>query len=201
MQLWTIQPIEWYKKLLDNGIIYGDKQQIEWIKEIEFDYAYQWLIGEMNLRIGSIPNKNSYPIWAWNQYHNSKQKRPDLRSTGFLPKGAKGVRIELEKPAKEVLLSDFNLWMHVLNYWHIADNEEEENGFDKLLELRGIKFVDKEKYTPDIRKIVEISWNKIFDMNYSPEYAAETFEKKHIQATFWSLSVNEIKKVDYFIAR
>lgn len=124
-----------------------------------------------------------------------------MRSSGFLEKNTKGVRIEFEKKDSEVLLSDFDLWHHVLGYCSIDDNESDSLRFDNLLEANGINFTDRQNYTPEIRKVVEDSWAKIFDMNYCPEYAAHPFNKKTIQATCWSLSVKEIKKVDYFTAR
>ncbi|MCT4602155.1 MAG: DUF3841 domain-containing protein [Marinifilum sp.] len=201
MRLWTIQPIEWYKKLCRDGIIYGEEEYIEWIEEGMFNYAYHWMIKEMTNRIGISEKKDSYPIWAWFQYNTSKQCRPDLRNSGFLPKGTKGVRIEFEKLTKDVLLSDFNLWGHVLNYWYIADDENEGNLFDRKLSNNNISFIDKKSYTTDLRKILEDSWTKIFDMDYCREYSAYSFEQKNIQATFWSLSTNEIKKVDFFTAR
>ena len=87
--------------------------------------------------------KNIYPIWFWHQYKNSKSKRPDLRESGLLSKGTKGVLIEFEKPETEILLSDFNLWHFVLNYWHIANNEEQELEFNKLLKTSNVEFIDK----------------------------------------------------------
>ncbi|MBO9620961.1 MAG: DUF3841 domain-containing protein, partial [Niabella sp.] len=121
--------------------------------------------------------------------------------TGFLKKGARGVRIEISKKENEVLLSDFSLWHSVLNYWQITDSEKEDEDFDRMLKLNNIKFVDKGKYTPELKQKVEESWDKIFDMNYSTEYAARPFDKKYIQATFWKLSIDEVRKVEVFTAR
>ena len=197
MQLWTIHPIEWYEKLLKDGIIYGEKKYVE----PDFLYSYDWLVKKMEERIGNRPFPECYPVWSWFQYTNSKRRKPDLRSRGFIPKGTKGVRIEINKNENDVLLSDFHLWHHPLNYYSIDDNEEESDAFDRLLEQNNINFVDKESYTPEIRQIVEQSWDKLLDMDYAPEYAAFPFEEKAIQATFWSLSVHEIVKVEEFIAR
>ena len=202
MKLWTLQPIEWYDKLCRNGIICGESKHIELTKEEEnFDYAYDWMIQEMKARIGDCKNVGDYPIWAWYQYENHKKRRPDLRCSGFFEKGTKAVRIEFEKAEQDVLLSDFDLWLYVLNYWYIPDTEEESLHFDKLLEESGVNFIDKEDYTPEMRQLVEDSWTKIFDMNYSSKDLADPFEKKSIQATFWQLSVDDITKVDYFTAR
>lgn len=197
MKLWTIQPLEIYDLICSESIITNSKDFIQ----SDFKQAYDWMILQMEKRIGNRPFKKSYPFWAWYQYASQKKKRPDLRNSCLLEKGTEGVRIEFDKPDNQVLLSDFNLWHCVLNYWHIPNNEEESLGFDRLLEVNKIEFVNKERYTSEIRKIVEESWSKIFDMNYEKEYSANRFEEKSIQATFWSLNKEEITRVDYFKAR
>lgn len=199
MKLWTIQPVEWYEKLLTDKVIHSERKYLE--IENNFLRSYEWMISQMEQRAGRKPKINSFPIWAWFQYNNSQNKRPDLRSSGFLPKGTKGVRIEFEKPEEKVLLSDFNLWAYVLNYWHIPDSEIEDDWFDNLLTSEGINFIDKENYSQKLKQIVEQSWDKVLDMDYYREYNSEPFESKPIQATFWTLSIDEVKKVDFFTAR
>ena len=197
MTLWTIQPIERYEELLKNGIIYGGKDYVD----KDFLKPYQWLMHKMNEKIGEPEFPECYPIWAWFQYHNVKRRKPDLRCSAHLTKGQKGVRIEIHKKESEVLLSDFDLWHYALNYWKINDNEQEAKKFDLLLEKNKIKSIDKENYTIEIKQEIEKSWDKILDMNYAPKYSAQPFEEKSIQATFWTLSTDEIIKVEEFTAR
>lgn len=197
MILWTIQPSEWYDELQKTGTIHGNKKHVY----EDFLPSYHWLMKRMDERIGERPFPECYPIWAWYQYSNSNKKRPDLRSRAFLPKGTKGVRVEFVKNEKAVVLSDFELWHHVLNYWQIDDTEEISDQFDRLLEYYNIEFTDKENYPAEIKQRLEKSWDKILDMNYAPEYAAQPFDKKSIQATFWSLSTSEIVKVEEFTSR
>lgn len=201
--LWTIQPIEWYKRLLTDGIIYGDAKLSDWYteRELGFRFAYDWLMGEMEKRISPRPFADAVPVWAWYHYLNSKKKRPDLRCAGHLTKGEKGVRIEFIKPENQILLSDFDLWHLGLNYCYIAETEEKNDVFDELLKSHSVKFIDRGKYPPIAQKMVVDSWQKVLDMDYHSEYSASPFEKKSIQATFWSLSVDEIVKVDKFVAR
>lgn len=199
VELWTIQPIEWYHKLQKDKILFAEKSLIN--IDMSFMLAYQWMQQQMLQRIGKPPKPNCYPIWAWYQYNSAKKQRPDLRGSGHLEKGAKGVRIEFNKSRDDVLLSDFQLWHHPLNYWHIADTEQEDQIFDNFLLQNNVKWGDIESYTLPIKEKIEASWVKIFDMNYAPEYSASPFERKSIQATFWSLSIDEIVKVDEFIAR
>lgn len=204
IKLWTIQPVEWYERLLSDKIIFGEEKEIDFLGgDEDIKNAYQWMIKQMETRIGHKPFENAYPIWAWFQYDNINKRKPDLRSKGYLQKGTNGVRIEFEKEEKDVLLSDFLLWHHPLNFWHLADNEEEYNRFEELLKDENIEFVELYcNNTPKhIKEKIEKSWEKTLDMDYCPEFAAHPFEKKVIQATFWSLSLDEIKKVDYFTAR
>ena len=197
MKLWTIQPLEFYKTICSENIITISEEYIP----SDYKQAYDWMIIQMENRIGHRPFEKSYPIWAWFQYDSQKKRRPDLRNSCLLEKGTNGVRIEFEKPDNEVLLSDYDLWHFVLNYWHVSDDEKESEEFDRLLEIYNIEFVDKEKYTPEIRRKVEKSWHKVFDMTYDKEYSAKRFEEKSIQATCWNLKKEEITKVDYFKAR
>jgi hypothetical protein len=197
MKLWTIQPVEFYDELIINGKIHCFEKNID----SHFNEPFSWMIAQMESRIGKRPNKSIYPIWSWYQYKNSESKRPDLRASGLLSKGTKGVRIEFEKPESKILLSDFNLWHYVLNYWHIVDNKKQELKFDELLKMLSLKFTDKGKYTPELKNILENSWNKIFDMNYYSSYTADVFNRKKIQATFWTLKSTEIVKVDFFNAK
>lgn len=203
MKLWTIQPVEWYEKLLSDGIIYGEEHLIDFIKDDDFKNAYHWMIKKMEEKIGNRPFKNAYPIWAWYQYSNINKRKPDLRNGGLLTKGTKGVRIEFKKNEKDVLLSDFTLWTHPINFWNITDNKNDDDDFDKLLEKENIKFNELTRYNAPkyIREKIEKSWDKVLDMEYCPEYSAHPFESKSIQATFWSLSKEEIINVDFFISK
>lgn len=194
MKLYTIQPLEFYNELIRNKEVHCSEKHID----SYFKDSYDWIITQMENRIEKKPIKDIYPIWSWYQYKNSKTKRPDLRASGLLSKGTKGVLIEFEKPETEILLSDFNLWHFVLNYWHIADNEEQELEFNKLLKTSNVEFSDKENYTLELKNILESSWYKIFDMNYSSTYTADVFNRRKIQATFWTLKSTEIIKVVFF---
>ncbi len=201
--LWTIQPIEWYESLLKNKHIFAKPTLSDQYMDNDptFRQAYDWLIIQMEKRIKAKPCKNILPIWAWYQHSNSDKKRPDLRYSGLLPKGTKGVRIKLKKKKSEVLFSDFDLWHSVLNYWYIADDEQDHNDFFSLLNSCGLAFTERDRYPSHIQKQVEESWQKIFDMDYCQEYSAKSFKNKSIQATFWDLFLDEVVSVDKFIAR
>ena len=201
MQLWTIQNIEWYNELRKNGIIYGARRHIATDWEFSL-FGYHWLMNKMGKKIGKRPFAECFPIWAWFQYNDSQRRKPDLRSTGFLPKGAKGVRVEINKDDKEVLLSDFMLWSFPFScHSFIGQNEHESVAFDEMLKCKGLDKVNIGKLPKDIRREIIKSWDRVLDMDFDDPYHTSSKGNKAIQATFWTLSLNEIAKVDEFVAR
>ena len=195
MKLWTIQTIEWYEEFQRGEISHGNKEYV-WP---EFVMAYNWLIKQMEIRIGPKPNKDCFPMWAWHTwFHN--QKKPDLRSTSHFEKGTKGVRLEIEKKEEDVLLSSFELWHLPLMSSYLANSESDALRFDKKIEDLGFTHqTELMDLSLELRNEIYKSWDLIFDLDFYDEYV--TSPNKSIQATFWSLKPEEIKKVDFFTAR
>lgn len=197
MRLWTIQYIDFYKELVDKKVISGKIENAD----SDFLFGYNWMINQMEKRIDKKPN-DSYPIWAWLQYESINKPKPDLRTSGFLKKGTKGVRLEIKKDNDSVLLSDFELWHTPLSYkTYIGDSEDDANKFDKFLKLQGLGDMKFENLPDKIKHKIILSWDKIFDLDFDCEYYAQPKEKKSIQATFWKLKIDDVIKVDYFVAR
>ena len=198
IRLWTIQKKEVWEELNKNKVFYASKEFIDpdWLN------GYDWMISQMKTRIGKPDYNNAYPFWAWYQYDNYNKKKPDLRRTAHLPRGSEGVRIEFFKNQSEVLLSDFHLWHFPLTYkGFIGDNEEDGIGFEKELCDLNLENIGFEAYPKEIKDKIVKSWSKIFDMDFdNPDYTYDC-NHKMIQATFWSLSIYEVVKVDYFKAR
>lgn len=207
MKLWTTQPIAWYEKLQKDGIIFGDPKHSTWCIDREinhFRFAYNWLSGQMDKRIGMRPFRNALPIWAWYRYER-KRPKPDLRYAGHLHRGEFGVRLEIEKQDKDVLLSDFMLWTHPLNKWYIPKSEQDDKLFDSILypflEANNLKFGNFDKYPAHIQEKIKKSWELIFDLDFADDYIASEKDEKIVQATFWSLRVDEVREVTFFKAR
>ena len=127
MRLWTIQPIEVWEELNKKGYFICNPIKANYIsdKEWNFKEAYDWLVGQMEYRIGRRPNGVSYPIWAWHT-RDWQHKKPDLRNIGLGNKGEKSVCIEVEVPDNQVVLTDFDVWHFVLNKWYFDDSYSEE---------------------------------------------------------------------------
>ncbi|WP_074406597.1 MULTISPECIES: DUF3841 domain-containing protein [Aquimarina] len=193
IKLWTIQNESGWNELQKKGFLIPKE---EFVKP-DFKSGYEWMKIQMSNRIGKPEKTNQFPVWAWYQHFDSNKRKPDLRKSGHLPSGTVGYRIEIEKEQKDILLSDFILWHWPLSYKdYIADSEIEANEYEKR---RGND--EFEKLSKLEKNLIEKSWEKIFDMNFDLEYYTLPFQEKKIQATFWELQLEDVIKVDKFIAK
>ena len=198
MILWTIQREEAWEQLNERGYITGAIDYIDpdWLS------SYRWMTDQMKERIGHPPCKNKFPIWAWYQWQDLKKKKPDLRSSGHLSRNDKGVRIEFKCHENAVLLSDFELWHFVLNYWYLPESMDEGDKFDAELKRQGLSYFEtkpllSQKYHQRIVK----SWDKIFDIDWNEPGLTFTKDKKSIQATVWQLKMDQVQSYKHFKSR
>lgn len=175
MILWTIQTPEVYTQILNEGVYICEKEKAPLLEDEEFQKAYEWLTEKMEQKIGHSDAK--YPVWAW-YIADGKHKKPDLRFSGYGERGQELVCLEIEIPDEKVVLSDFDLWHFVLGDMYLFDEDEE---FEDLEDL------------PEEKK--EASWDKVF---VSKDSIAEN---TYIQATFWELRKEDVRKVQFFRAR
>lgn len=206
MILWTIQDYRAWEIAQQAGVLRADAAYVEADELASMSIlAYRWLVEQMEQRIGPGPPGVDFPIWAWYQWRNDRQRRPDLRSSAHLQRGQKGVRIEFEIKDQQLLLSDFDLWHSALNYWYLPLNEQDDLAFEAELETHGLSLYEM-KPLPDVayhQRILD-SWQRIFDLDWCDEtgyISADRKEKKSIQATLWELPVAHVRKVTAFTAR
>lgn len=187
MRVWTIQPVELLVRLEAERVLYVDPPCVP----REFRHAYDWMCAQMERRI--LGYRGHYPWWGW---HIS---RPDLRQSGHLPRGTRGVRLELELKPAEVLLSDFDAWHFVLNRGYLAYSEEEDEVWYRRFEAA---VPDRwawplpESWHSDLLT----SWERIFDLEALA--ASDYWDGEHyIQATFETLRLADVRKRTPFVAR
>lgn len=205
MKLWTIQNEGAYEKFKDTRILRANDR---FICE-DMIFHYNWMVDQMKKRIGlPISEEIKYPIWAWYQWGGIKQKKPDLRFSGHLEKGTKGVLLELEVEPQNVLLSDFEDFNTILNYGYISDSEEEYDSFYNELERYGYGHYDlqSEDEENDIldgfKSRLYESWEKIFDLEHERDerWTGRKVDQS-IQATMWEVRWEQVVSVKHFIAR
>ena len=164
--------------------------------------AYQWLSQQMRIRVGSPPTNDALPVWAWYQWQGKKKNKPDLRSGGHLPKGERGVRLELEVGDHRVLLSDFELWHYVLNYWYLPLSEEDGETFEATLEQHALSFFQtKPLPDPKFHQVIVSSWQCIFDISWSAKGITRPRKEKSIQAILWEIRLEDVRSVQEFVAK
>jgi len=181
------------------GYLRGHQEHVvdDWIP------CYQWMRLQMQRRIKTPLYENTpfYPVWAWYQWQNDKKKKPDLRYSAHLGKGKKGVLIEFQADPNNVLLSDFELWHYVLNYWYLSTSQGMEQ-FDGELKTNNLALY-KQQPLPNEEfhlKIVH-SWEKIFDLDWIDEEVVHDKKDKSIQGTLWEVSLAQVRSVQGFVAR
>lgn len=127
---------------------------------------------------------------------------PDLRASGHLPSGTAGVRLELEVDPDEVLLSDFDLWHYVLNYWYLPTSASDGNRFQRELAAVGLSFY-RSRPLPDAKYHDEIvsSWDRIFALDWSQRGLASPRKRKAIQACMWEIRPEMVRRRREFTAR
>lgn len=192
MRIWTIQPVELYRKLESKGVLLADGRRCDRY----FRAAYQWMTAQMRHRLP--PSRGRFPWWGWCRYEKHRAK-PDLRAGGYLRKGQQGARIELELADDEVLLSDFNDWHYVLNGWFLADNEAEDGRFEQELEELGHKLFDP--YPEFVRAKILASWERIFELRGGDPVWGTRPLRQSTQATFWELRLKDVTDVTFFTDR
>lgn len=185
MILWTIQSEEVYQKILNTGYYRCDFDKAD-MKE--WKTQYDWLSAQMKKRIGEAPAGVEYPVWAWYQWEGER-KKPDLRRERW-GNGWKGERfacLEIDVPDGKVLLSDFDTWSIILLDGFISNSEEEDNELER--KYNALSDVEK-------KKMKEKNWEGAFDLTYVENGWITRGDS--IQATFWELKREQIRKVRMF---
>jgi hypothetical protein len=106
-----------------------------------------------------------------------------------------------------VLLSDFDLWHYVLNYWHLPRSEKEGEEFEKKLIRAGLSVYgcSHEKPLPHaaFRREVERSWEHIFDLSWTDRdhVIVKRDSERSIQGTLWEVQLGDVVDTTPFVAR
>ncbi len=198
MILWMIQEESVWETWQKRGVIRADGRRID--RDVR--QAYRWMTRQMEQRIGPRPAGVNYPVWAWSQCEDARRPRPDLRSSDLLPPGCRGVRVEFETDESNVLLSDFELWHYVLNYWYLGRSWADCRRFERRVRASGFDaYARDDRQTSPLASTVEESWERIFDLNWSQRSMASPRHEKSIQATLWEISLEAVSRVRHFVSR
>jgi hypothetical protein len=181
--------------LEENGKFYAKKDLVEQQEHYEFFFkqGYDFIIEQMEKRGVPRPTPEHYPIWAW-VVRKERNISPEKLGRSFI-KGQKRVFIQFEIPDHLVLLSDFDRFIYVLNYWYLPTSEEDSERFLAELEHHGLNFF-RTKPLPDANyhKLILKSWERIFEVDVNYPYFDSSSEEKRLQATFWELQLDWVSR-------
>ncbi|WP_310603403.1 DUF3841 domain-containing protein [Anaerosporobacter sp.] len=109
---------------------------------------------------------------------------------------------------KDVLLSDFDLFHYVLNYWYLPIDEYDDAHFEEEYKSLGFTWHDLKDFNIQSNEMVYIrekitqSWDRVFDLKREDDgWLYGKNDSKSIQATFWKLDSSQVKKAEIFIAK
>ena len=199
MRVYTIQTVDFYDELLQNGVVYCN-QESETCKDCKVQY--DWMVEQMCKRIGEPPMPDiKYPVWVWLQYNSKKDPIPPMSPKDILPEQEKAVMLELEVPDDAVLLSDLDLWIHPLNGWEICGKKESKR-FEKekdAYEKEHGKCFHLNQWSPAIQDKIVATWERVFDLDWIDPYQAPSPRKnRSIQGTIWLLRKEWLKVAHIF---
>lgn len=208
MELWTLQHADAYKKLLRDGCLCANEETLCFMPEDGVAYdAYLWMVEQLRNKAPSPAADVRFPMWAWAKYGKPSGK-PDMRRRAHAARGTPLVRLRIDVPEQDLLLSDFSLWHYVLNYWYLPEDETDADEFNRILDESDIMVTDLNDFKktdaplPLLREMIESSWTRIFDIEKEDKgflYGAN--DEKYIQAVFWRLSLDHILSAEPFIAK
>lgn len=131
MRVWMIAEAALYHRLQQEHTLFVDPA----LAMPDFEDAYTWMRAQMTLHLPSYAGH--WPWWAWAR-PPCGHARPDLRArhpyhNGW-PAGTACVRLGLDVPDAEALLSDFDMWHAVLNNSPLVPSDEEWDAIEALPE-------------------------------------------------------------------
>ena len=183
-----MQPIHIWDMIQKTGVYRCDPEKTS-MKEMEFTSKYDWLVRQMEKRIGPPPAGVKYPVWAWHT-QEWKHRKPDLRSERWCygSGNEEYACIEFEIPDDQVLLSDFDAWSIILCNGLLNNNEEEADRMDAYCD----SLPEREQ-----KAFQDENWQGVFDL--TPMENGWMRRGKWIQATLWELRKDMVRDVRFFV--
>lgn len=195
IKLWTIMQEKAFRSLEANETLRCGPDHLD--LEYYNPGTIEWIIGQMNKRIGPAPHGVAGPIWAYKQWAGSSNMKPDLRSIRhyWAPSGPH-YRVEYELSEDKMLLSDMDIWACILNGAYSAETKEESDDFDLRLKASGHK--ENWPYPEPFLKEVTDSWELAFRLDIIHEDYYTTIGRQTIQATVWEIPLSTVIDVTPF---
>lgn len=185
VKLWTRQHKNVLKEIEEKGEYIVKKDYIKEKNDTIADYyikLYDWYTSKAD-KIVSRPEGVSYPIWL------STSKELSLQPV----EGT--VILVLEVDIRNVVLTNFEKWGYVVNYWYVPINKEDEIKHKEELKKYNIYdesaliMSSKGNFYPLLKNKIINSWERIFEVNDK--------NPGMTQATIWQIKKEWIVDILY----
>ena len=212
MILQTIQPVSVLESLQKDSIVFSRPDYSEYDEEGQpwtFQLSYEWLKKQM-IKRGVLPKHNETDLfWAWAWSGDLGKKQVDLRTRPYC-RNQDNVLLTIDKNPQDILLSDFSLWHFVLNYWALYTCKQDEKMWDNICKDKSTNYFNhKPLIQSHLNEKIEKTWELIFEIEEKDNGFYFNIDKKVqrylevynkpqvVQATFWNIRKDELKKVQY----
>lgn len=176
-KLWTFQSKEVLDIIKKHGVYYSERDRvIDYLRssirvgEIYLDESikrrlrsYDWMVSQMESKIGKRPKEGCMPIWAFYEYDAQKKKYIDDVTVDE-------VGIELLIREENVVLTDYMLWHCILNDLPIIPEDDEYYSFKEKAERCGYWGANDKDYANKSMEFEECteykykSWQRVFNV-------------------------------------
>lgn len=200
MKIYTFQPTFIWEVIQQDGFYHPfdlfEKNEI--LKEDlslnwGLTHSYLWLKEKMLEKGVIYKHYHQHLIWGWAQWYGNK-KKPDKRySSVFSFSNEPFVMMELDIDSSRVSLTDYDAWHYVLNYLYIGGKKESDSFSEKFNYYQENPLSD-----PKADKELKDTWDHIFDLDKICSLLQYPKEQQSIQATFFEIFLEDVKKVHYF---
>lgn len=201
MRVWTRISVEQFQMLQEMGKLTAD--QANQIADSDDVLAYRWIGGELEKDV-TRPEDCSYPVTVWYQ----AQGRKFVKGVRKSAEEAQEVLLTLDIPETDMKLFDGELFHYVEEGQYIPMDEADKARYETVLAHLGLKD-DAEALEEACRqrrqdnvaeylwRMMQDSWNSIFDTKREDGYLFGENSKKTIQAALWQIRMDQVKRVEY----
>lgn len=188
VRLWTICGQGTFQQLKRHGELLADARRVD----ADYASAYRWMTVQVNKKVGASVTT---PWWGWHSW-GKRHGRPDLRYADHMPRGTKSVRLELMIDSNEVVLSQFEMWIWVLDGGFVPERQAEDSRYSvrekRLIYPQGRKPTARERRS---------SWQRIFDLRCGSVHYWGRHSERWIQACYPVLRISDVVSTKLFVAR
>ena len=183
---WTVQHPEVWRKLQRGETVHGPA--LAGMDDAMFRDAYAWMMRQMDALPDADVANSSTPVWVW-------PTRVDLREATFRrwAKEQRMVVLALDMLPGRVLLSDYDAWHFVLNYWYLA-GEHATDRFHRWTERVCNTDVYRSKPLPlaQAHRLVERSWERVFELERLRTRLEYGAAPQSVQGTLWKIRPDDV---------